>query len=39
MEREGTDRLDDKLRFYRRTALPVVDEIGYVSIAPQTLRR
>ncbi len=29
------DRLDEKFRHYRRTALPVADEIGYVSIDPQ----
>lgn len=28
------DRLADKLRFYTRTALLIVDEIGYVSIDP-----
>ncbi len=28
------DRLADKLRFYARTALLIVDEIGYVSIDP-----
>ena len=31
----STGRLDDKLRFHRRTSLLIVDEIGYVSIDPQ----